>query len=248
MQFMDTHIHLQDFNANDTTDIIAAAAERGVVKLVCVSAREKDWDLVLDWAAKFPQTIIPALGLHPWYTAEALTGWEKRLEQKIVDHPQALIGECGLDRIHNPDYAAQKYFFDFQIELAKKWRRPLLIHAVKAAEWMEDFWDKLPEKFVFHAFGGRTEMLQKLLQYGGSAAFGWGIFKNRDGLEILRQIPAEHMLFETDSPYMAEKSGDENRPQSLPQIAKRIAEIRGQDLESLAEQVYQNSLQLTGIK
>lgn len=89
---------------------------------------------------------------------------------------------------------------------------------------------------------------EKVLNSGAYAAFGFSIFQNRDGAEILKTIPAERMLFETDSPYMAEIRGEENQPRLLPKIALKIAEIRGDDPERLAAQVYENSLKIAGLK
>ena len=248
MQFMDTHIHLPDYNANNTTEIIRAAEMAGVNRFICVSATEDEWPGVLELAAAYPGIIVPALGLHPWYLEQTEDGWEKRLEESLKQNPQALVGECGFDRLKNPDFGRQKLFFELQLSLARKYRRSLLIHAVKAAEWLEGFWGILPERSVFHAFGGRTEMLKKVLNSGAYAAFGFSIFQNRDGAEILKTIPAERMLFETDSPYMAEIRGEENQPRLLPKIALKIAEIRGDDPERLAAQVYENSLKIAGLK
>lgn len=248
MQFMDTHIHLQDYNANNTTEIIRAAEMAGVNRFICVSATEDEWPGVLELAAAYPGIIVPALGLHPWYLEQTEDGWEKRLEESLKQNPQVLVGECGFDRLKNPDFRRQKLFFELQLSLARKYRRSLLIHAVKAAEWLEGFWGILPERSVFHAFGGRTEMLKKVLNSGAYAAFGFSIFQNRDGAEILKTIPAERMLFETDSPYMAEIRGEENQPRLLPNIALKIAEIRGDDPERLAAQVYENSLKIAGLK
>lgn len=248
MQFMDTHIHLQDYNANNTTEIIRAAEMAGVNRFICVSATEDEWPGVLELAAAYPGIIVPALGLHPWYLEQTEDGWEKRLEESLKQNPQALVGECGFDRLKNPDFERQKLFFELQLSLARKYRRSLLIHAVKAAEWLEGFWGILPERSVFHAFSGRTEMLKKVLNSGAYAAFGFSIFQNRDGAEILKTIPAERMLFETDSPYMAEIRGEENQPRLLPKIALKIAEIRGDDPERLAAQVYENSLKIAGLK
>ena len=247
IQFMDSHIHLQDYNANNTTEIIQAAEACGVDKFIAVSSTEDQWADVLKLAQTYPNKIIPALGIHPWYIGKMRKGWEKRLEGILLQNHHVLVGECGLDRIKNPELAPQEDIFRIQLELARKYRRSLLIHAVKAAEWLEDFWKILPECSVFHAFGGRIDMLKKLLNHGGYAAFGFSIFKNRDAQQILRYVPADRILFETDAPYMAPNKGQQNLPQYLPEIAAKIATIRGEDLETLAAQVYQNSLKIAGL-
>lgn len=247
MQFMDTHIHLQDFSAKDTPDIMKSAENRGVNHFICIGTKEDNWDTVLEIARNNPEKVTPAIAVHPAYIEMQLPGWELRLEQKLLENPGLLIGECGFDRRDKmPEREIQEQAFAVQISLAKKYKRPLLIHAVKAVEWLQNYWQKLPKKFVFHAFNGRPELLRDVLKYGGYAAFGFGILQNRDKEEILRSVPIERMLLETDSPYIPRIRGEENRPEYLPDIASEIATIRGERLEEMAEKIYENSLRLIG--
>ena len=241
MQFMDTHVHLQDFKAKNTTDIVKRAKAVGVDKLVCVSAREDDWPKVAALADEFSDTVIPAFGLHPWYVREATPGWERRLRVLLEHYPSALIGEVGLDRFHDQDYEPQNAFFKAQLSLAKEYARPALIHAVRCREWLEAYWKLLPPKFIFHSFNGRQELLDRILGAGGYVSLSASILYNRNKSTLVPQIPLTRLLLETDGPFQSLYRGEEGLPEFLPDQAAELAALYGLEPEKFAARVYQNS-------
>ena len=236
MQFIDTHIHLQDDKSNNATEIINRAKEEGAVKLLCVAALEEDWDKIETLSKQFSDIIVPAFGLHPWYTVSVKKGWQNRLIEKMQKFPYALIGECGLDGF-KPEIEKQKNLFAEQIKIAKRFKRPLIIHAVKAVSLMEDFWDDLPEKFVIHGFNDKAEFLKRIIQKGGYIGIGSGLLKTPKAKEILNLIPQDKLLFETDAPYLAKHSWQ------IKEQARQIALLRQENAEELAKRVYQNSVE-----
>lgn len=247
MQFIDTHIHLQDFKSRCATDIITKSQNAGVTRIVCVSSFEKDWALTASLAEKFPDFVIPAFGLHPWYAAEAHFGWEVRLQKYLQNFPSALVGECGLDRLRNPEPTIQTSVFETQINLAKEFRRPLIVHAVKAAEWLENFWNILPEKLVFHSFTGPKELLRKIIQADGFVGFNFSVLRSRNMAEILNWVPSQKILLETDGPYQGPEKGQEVSAADLPQLLARIAAERGDNPWELAAKIYKNSMEFIKI-
>lgn len=247
MQFMDTHIHLQDFKLKNTTDIVNKAVSCGVCKLVCVAAVETDWAKIAALSAEFPDTVIPAFGLHPWYAREAGLGWERRLAAYLERFPQALIGEAGLDRLRDKESEPQGAVFRAQIELAEQYGRPLLIHAVRAQEWLEDYWRILPPKFAFHSFNGRRELLDKIVKAGGYVSLSSSILRSPRKADIVPQIPADRLLLETDAPSQGLVSGQEGTPEQLPNQAVEIAALRDEDVASFAARVYQNSMEFVHV-
>lgn len=76
MQFIDTHIHLQDYKTKSAPQIIAGARAAGVEKFVCAAVTEEDWPEVAALAEAYPEVVVPAYGLHPWYAGQARPGWE----------------------------------------------------------------------------------------------------------------------------------------------------------------------------
>ncbi len=234
MQFIDTHIHLQDDKSNNATDIINGAVQQGCRKMICVSAVEEDWLKIIQILEKEGDKIVPAFGIHPWYVTDTTGGWQTRLQDILRHYPQALIGECGLDGL-KPNSELQKSVFREQIDMACQYQRPMVIHAVKAVSLMDGLWQKLPEKFVFHSFNGKKEFLQMIIQAGGYVGIGGSLLKTPKAKELLPLIPADKMLFETDAPFQAKDSG-----QILSYLAM-AAKILNRDLKSFAEQIYNNS-------
>lgn len=243
MQFIDTHIHLQDFKSRCATDIITDSQKVGVKQMVCAAVIEADWPLIANFAEQFPKSVVPAFGLHPWYLDKAKPGWESRITEYFQKFPQALVGETGLDRLRDMNPELQKQIFTGHIELAKQFNRPLIIHAVKANEWFENFWSIMPPKFVFHSYNGRREFAEKINKSGGYVSFSASILKNPHRQEIVQSIPPEKLLLETDGPYQGPTKGEEVEPCFLPELIKEIAAIREETVEILSSQIYQNSLE-----
>lgn len=236
MHFIDTHIHLQDYKENCATDIIRAAAAAGVRKFFCVSAVEKDWERVAALYERFSETVVPAFGIHPWYASEVTANWETRLQKYLETYPVALVGECGLDRLRSPEFEPQSSVFDCQISLAKDYKRPLLIHAVKAQDWLEAYWQKLPQPFVFHSYNGKAELLKKIVAYSGYVAFNNSVLCNKALPQLLELLPREQILLESDGPYQFS-------PTDIPLLNQKLAELLQISAEALSTQIYHNSME-----
>ena len=122
-------------------------------------------------------------------------------------------------------------------QLAKKYHRPLLIHAVKAEMALASFWQKMPERFIIHSFNGNGQVLEKTIKYGGCVSVNAKILNKKNVNEILRSVPAEHLLFESDAPY-------QTRIEDIIGLCVRTANVQGKNVEDLAEIVYANSLRM----
>ncbi len=233
MNFTDMHIHLQDYKLNCATDIIASAQAAGVCRMVCAATAETDWSAVAALADKYPQTVVPAYGVHPWYAETTTSGWEHRLRKRLLSAPEALVGEAGLDGLRG-DLSIQKTVFAVHAQLAKELRRPLVVHAVKATAALSVFLPQMPQKFMIHSFNGRPEHLPPILKAGGYVSFSASILKNHHGQEIVRMVPENRLLFETDGPYQGPRKETEQTPLFLPVLLKQLAFWREEDPQKLS--------------
>lgn len=239
MRFVDTHIHLQDFDT-PAEEVICLLRQNGVDKCICISATEDDWEKVGKLAQKFPQTVIPAFAVHPWHATTPQSGWQERLEQKLKDFPQALIGECGLDLLKGAEISLQQKVFEEHIALAKQYNRTLLLHMVKAWNLLNDYWKILPHPFVIHSFNGSAEMLRQVIKYDGYIAVNSKILQVKHAKEVIKDVPKDRLLLETDAPYQSKIS-------DLPHLCEKIALIRGERVEDLVDNVYYNSLRIINL-
>ncbi|MBQ8677381.1 MAG: TatD family hydrolase [Alphaproteobacteria bacterium] len=240
MNFIDLHIHLQDFESDYSADIVKKAQKSGLKKMVCAATSEDDWKKVADLAVSDPEMIIPAFGIHPWYIKKASLQWDEKLIKQCLAFKSVLIGETGLDALKD-DIKTQKQIFIRHLEIASLLRRAVVIHNVKAFGFLSDIWDKFPPFFMFHSFNARVEQLKEILSRGAYVSFGASILKNRDGERILLNVPKDKILLESDAPYQAYDKNNPSTPFFIPELLKKISAIRGDDIEELARQLFENS-------
>lgn len=225
MHFLDSHIHLQDYKTQEVKNVVNNAAKNNVMRFINASAHPKDWETVRELAKQYPQ-IIPAFGVHPWYVGVIGAGWISKLEQYLLSIPQALVGECGIDRLKNSDIALQMNILLPQIELANKYGRPLIIHAVKANTEFSELFSILPERTVFHSFTGSAEWGREIQKHGFFLGLNFSVLRKKNIAEILHYINLERVLLETDGPYQNNTEG-ETLPQNLPSLAEQVASFTG---------------------
>ena len=169
MQLYDAHNHLQDerLGANPA-ELVAVAANEGVVKMVVNGSCEEDWPAVLALARQFSQ-VLPSFGYHPWYVKERTSEWRKVLAQ-FLDQTPSVIGEIGLDRwIKDHDLADQEEVFVWQLRLAAERDLPVSIHCLQAWGRLLELLQAGPlprEGFLLHSYGGPQEMILPLARLG----------------------------------------------------------------------------------
>lgn len=241
----DTHCHLQDgrFGAG-IGPVLERSRAAGVLRWVCCGTSEQDWAPVLALAALEPG-VVPALGLHPWYVAEAETGWELRLEA-LLRASGAAVGECGLDFVlPEADREAQERALRHQWRLALALDRPLTLHCRKAFHRLAALAleEGMPRRgAVVHAWSGSPAQLEELQAVGFSFGFGasLGHPENRRGPDCVRAARPDRLHLETDSPDLAPRYLPDwpterlNEPSTLPLVLEAMARHRGVSPEVLA--------------
>lgn len=224
MIYADTHIHLQDYNPADVKNVVTNANKNNVCEFVNASSHPTDWQKVLDIAAEFTG-IIPAIGVHPWYITEIKADWAERLENLLQQNFQLWLGECGIDRLKNPDTAKQLAILQTEIALAQKYQRPLIIHAVKADEILRPLLSALPAKTIFHSFTGSAEWGTELQKHGFYLGLNFSILRKKNYENLLRRLNIQQLLLETDGPYQSGNKNLPSLPQNLPLLAEKIAAV-----------------------
>lgn len=258
---VDSHLHLQDFGAGiDPGEVVARAVDAGVTHFVCNGTSEHDWETVLELSKTHPE-VVPCFGLHPWFVADRSERWLDTLESYVRDTPCA-VGEIGLDRLVEPfDKEAQEEVFRAQIELARKYERPMMVHCVKMWGVLMEILNtqpKLPGGLLLHAYGGSVDLIKPLVKLGAYFSFSGTVLleNHRHAREALKMVPAERLLIESDAPNMLPpeefrtftvNSADGtvlNHPANLPEILKGVAELRGESTEELKSILWENAKRL----
>jgi TatD DNase family protein len=208
---------------------------------------EADWPAVEALALAHPHFIRPAFGIHPWKARAAADGWWERLSGLLEKHPQATIGECGLDQwVSSPSMEIQLPVFMAQLDLARVMNRPVTIHCLKAWGLLIDALAECPPpRFLMHSFGGSIETARRLLPLGAYFSFSGYFLHPRKAavLEVFRQLPHDRILLETDAPDMLPPDeiighplpGKLNHPANLPAIGHALAAALGMDAGEFAE-------------
>ncbi len=238
MQFIDTHIHLQDYKIN-SAQIVQNLRDLGFVKAVCVSVREQDFAVVAKLSESAKDLIIPAFGVHPWHLENLSDNWFEILQKYLRQYPQAHIGECGLDRLHGGAMDKQMQVLREHLRLAKELNRPLNLHILKAEDVLLSLKNELPEMMVLHSFSGSSKFLQEMLKTKAFFSLNPKLRQRRNFVELVQQIPQDRMLVESDAPYQADFK-------DIPVLLAQIAQILKLPIENLADRLCDNFVQLCG--
>ena len=252
---IDTHAHLEmrEFN-DDREDVIKRAREAGVEYIVTIGTTvESSRDAVL-LAEKY-DFIYAAIGIHPHEVKDILHPAYDIIRHFAQHKKVVAYGEIGLDYHyeHSPRSDQKRKFRDMLRE-ARELDLPVIIHDREAHE---DTLQILSEEWspdlggVMHCFSGDIEMAKKLIEMGFSLSFAGPVtFPKAEALrEVVRQVPIEHMLIETDSPYLAPvpMRGNRNEPAFVRHTAEMIAKVKGLTLDDVARITSFNAMQLFGI-
>ncbi len=252
---IDTHCHLNDKRfENDLEAVIQRAFDADVKGMIIPGADPSELPRAVEIAEKY-DNIYFAVGVHP-YDKEA---FDLSYLEEHITHPKCIaVGECGLDYFRLPkeeaqkeaDKAAQKEIFRKQIDLAKRYKKPLIVHIREASK---DSLDILIEENarevggVLHCYNA-SPILLELDAHGFYYGIGGVVtFKNAKKLvEILPQIPQNKLLIETDAPYLTPHPhrGERNEPFYTTLVAQKMAEILQIDRKTLENIVLENTRRL----
>jgi TatD DNase family protein len=247
--FADSHCHLNYKGlVKDQSAVLERARAAGVSAMLNISTRRLEWDEVIGLAER-ESDVWASVGIHP-HEADDHPEVGTALLVERAAHPRVVgIGESGLDYYYDhSDRARQRASFRAHVAAARETGLPLIVHTREAEE---DTYDILAEEMgkgafpaLIHCFTASSDFARKALDLGLSISIsGIVTFKNaRDLQETARKIPADRLLVETDSPFLAPvpHRGKPCEPAFVADTARFLAELRGEPVEALAERTSAN--------
>ncbi len=250
---IDSHCHLdfEDFD-KDRDDIVKSALDAGVFKIINPCSHFPSNFKVIELAKRYDNYYF-SIGLHP-DEASKLNGNELVEIEKLIFNDKCIaVGEIGLD-YHYPDFDKQKQvdLFIAQLELAKKYNKPVIIHNRDAVTDIYDILKTYNLKGVIHCYSENVEWAKKFLDLGFFISFtGIITFKNcgQELLDVVKFIPLEKILIETDAPFLAPVPfrGKLNKPEYVKYVAEKVAEIKNIVVEDVIKTTDKNVFNLFGI-
>jgi len=268
---IDTHAHVNFVAYKTDGDEVTERALKENIWMINVGSERDTSRRALEYAKKYPKGVFAAVGLHPIHLREQQIGapldeyetveFKTQAEKFEYDYYKSLaqdpkvvaIGETGLDYYHNAaNKELQKEVLLEQMSLADALKKPIIFHCREAhnellatlREW-ELFGNK-KLRGVIHSFSGRWSQAQQYLAMGFYLGFNGIITFARDYDKVIKQMPLERLLLETDCPYLTPVPfrGKRNEPAYVEYVAEKVAELRGISFDEIAEATTKNAKEL----
>lgn len=250
MELVDSHCHLDvaEFDP-DREAVLARARAAGVTRIVVPAIDAAAWPKLRDVCA-VDDGLHAAYGLHPLLLAEHRQEHLRALRDWLERERPVAVGECGLDfYVEDLDRDAQRHCFDAQLELAREFDLPLVVHARRAVEQVIHAIRAIGGlRGVVHSYAGSLEQARQLHELGFLIGLGGPVTYARAKRlrNVAAQVPLEQLLLETDAPDQpdCESRGTRNEPARLPRVLAEIAGLRDMAPEALAEATTANARRL----
>lgn len=249
---IDTHAHLDfpQFRA-DLEAVLRRAEQAGVVAVLNAGTDESSSERSVELSRRFPQ-VSASVGIHPHGAAAVEPGWSGRLEKLAGSKNVLAVGEMGLDFYRNlSPREDQEETFREQLRLACRVQKPVIIHSRQAhSETLKILKEEeLPQAIgVMHCFSGDRSMAEAFLNMGFYISLAGPVTypRSHELRELIKFIPADRLLLETDSPYLPPQAyrSKRNEPAYIRLIYDRVALSLDCDPEDLARQLYLNAIRL----
>lgn len=232
----DTHCHLYKEYYDDIQSIINNAKDNGVDKYISAATSIDTCYEMIDLGKMYPDVYI-CLGIHP----ECVDDSFQELKQIVydnLDNPKFVaIGEIGLD-YHYEGYNREKEIelFERHLKLAEEIDKPVVIHSRDAFEDTYNILKKYKVRGVIHCFDGTLDEYKKYEELGFYIGVDGNVtFKNSRNRDVIKEVPLERILLETDSPYLTPEPnrGKTNEPKYIKDIAEYIAELKNTDINNV---------------
>ncbi len=254
MKFTDSHCHL-DFDElkQDLPNLLAQCKQLGIHRIVVPSIDPSNWQSVLSLANENNSvTVIAALGIHPWFLTELSEQALDDLANLLAQEHSSIcaIGEAGIDvpiSEQQNNLTKQLHFFDYQLQLAKQYRLPILVHHRRSHQHILALLKQyqLESSGIIHGFSGSYQQAVDYLDLGFKLGIGGTISYPRaqKTIETIKRLPLNSLVLETDAPAMPLYGfqGKSNTPLQLIKIFEHLVKIRSESAETIAAQLEINN-------
>ena len=247
--FVDTHSHLyREYYPENLEEVISRAIKAKVEKIILAGVDGLTPPLIAEAVDLFPENVYGLVGLHPSDVRENYEEVLAELENHIDDKNYVGIGEIGLDYYYDRDFEQeQQIVFKRQLDWARDRQEPLSLHIRNAYSEAIPILNKYvgSVKGVLHCFSGGIQEAEWAKKHGFMIGVGGIVtFKNNKLQELLPVIGLDHVVLETDAPYLAPTPyrGTTNESSYIPLIAQKVAEVFGVSVQTVMEQTTENAI------
>lgn len=241
--FTDSHCHLYDEYYNDIDDILKLSLENNVNRYINNGCDSKTNKEVIDKVEKY-NNMYGTLGIHPEYVDNYTIDDINFIKDNLNNKKIIAIGEIGLDYYYTKENKdRQKELFELQLKIAEDNNIPVIIHSRDATLDTLNTLKKYKVIGLIHSFSGSLETAKEYIKMGYLIGINGVItFKNANIKEVIKELPLEHLVLETDSPYLtpAPYRGKQNNPSHIIDIAKFVCELKDLNIEELARITNEN--------
>jgi TatD DNase family protein len=255
MKLIDTHAHiyLNDF-ADDRQAMLERAKKAGVEKILMPAIDSATHLAMLELEKENPGFCSSMMGLHPCSVSGNFLDELSIVQEHLAEHAFVAVGEIGLDFYWDLSFKEQQYIvFRRQIELAINHNLPIAIHSRNSTDEciqvIREYRDS-PLKGVFHCFSGSPEQAAQIIELGFYLGIGGVLtFKNSELDKVVRDIALDHIILETDAPYLAPVPfrGKRNECSYISYTAQKLADIKESTVENIAGLTAGNAQKLFGL-
>jgi len=250
MELIDTHCHIYYDKYNDIDEVIDRALEHNVSKMICVGVDIESSNKSIELAEKYDM-IYATVGYHPHESKDTIPKYLSELESLLKHKKVVALGEIGLDFFYNhSDKKTQIKIFEEQLELAKSLNMPCVIHNRESDnELIHSIKRTKNNNAVIHCFASNSKFANELIDLNLHLSFT-GLITFVDELKkVVKNIPIDKIMVETDSPYLTPvpHRGKRNEPYMVKYVAEEIAKIKNISFEDVANQTTKTANTFFGI-
>ena len=235
--FTDTHCHIYKEYYENIEEVLKNAKKSNVNRMINNGCDKKSNEEVLELAKNY-ENIYGAIGIHPENIEEYKEEDLKWIEENLKQSKIIAIGEIGLDYHYTKENKTEQIkLLERQLKIAEQYHLPVIIHSREATEDTINTLKKYKVTGVIHSFSGSLETAKIYIKMGYLLGINGVItFKNSKLKDVIKEIPLESIVLETDSPYLTPEPfrGKKNEPARIKEIAEFICDLKGISLEDLA--------------